>query len=265
MERVMAVYDALAAEYQHGMARVTGLHAADIVDALALSPGARVLDLAAGTGALTEALAGCAASPSLVIAADISGGMLGFARQRLTGRSHVCYALAAAESLPFADRSFDAVACAFGIQHMADTGAALAGMRRVLRPGGRCAVAVWDVVGRDIKTPINEAFAALNASQPLSPVQESWAASGALAGKLLAAGFDTVDVVSSAGTLSVADLDEWWHAVTSGRLGDRLRAAGAEHAARVRAEAYRRAEGFAARDDSGWRFPSAALVAIGIG
>lgn len=264
LEGAMAVYDALATEYEHGMARVTGLHAGDIVDALALRPGARVLDVAAGTGAITEILAAAAGADGAVVAADISAGMLSFARQRLRDQACIRYVLAAAESLPFAERSFDAVTCGFGIQHMADSDAALRSMCRVLRPGGRCAVSVWDAVGRDIKTPINEAFSALSCSRPLSPGQETWASPGALAGRLEAAGFCSVEVRPSAGWLTVVDIKEWWQAVTSGRLGDRLRAAGPEHAARVREEAYRRAERFADRDGAGWRFPSSALVAVGV-
>jgi hypothetical protein len=123
---------------------------------------------------------------------------------------------------------------------------------------------VWDVVGRDIKTPINEAFASLNESQSLSPVQDSWAAEGTLVRRVEAAGFCDVVVRPSAGGLSVSGLDEWWQTVTSGRLGDRLRAAGEEQAERVRVDAYRRAVRFSVRDDSGWRFPSAALVAVGV-
>jgi SAM-dependent methyltransferase len=176
----------------------------------------------------------------------------------------MCYVIAAGETLPFADSVFDAVACGFGVQHMADVGLALRSMRRVLRPGGRCAIAVWDVVGKDIKTPINEAFAALNQSQSLSPVQDMWSAVGALARRLETAGFCQVEIQSSTGWLHVADLDEWWQAVTSGRLGDRLRAAGEEQSDRVREDAYRRAERFGARDGAGWRFPSAAVVAVGM-
>jgi ubiquinone/menaquinone biosynthesis C-methylase UbiE len=260
----VAVYDALAAEYERGMARITGLHAVDIVDSLAIGPGARVLDLAAGTGSITDVLAGRVGVDGVVVAVDISAGMLGYARRRLVDRPAVRFILGAGESLPFADGVFDAVACAFGIQHMADADAALRSMRRVLRSGGRCAIAVWDVVGRDIKTPINEAFAAVNESRSLSPIQDVWSAAGTLARRLEAAGFCDVEVRASAGWLSVSGLDEWWQTVTSGRLGDRLRAAGVGQAERVREDAYRRAERFGTRDGAGWRFPSAALVGVGV-
>ena len=134
----------------------------------------------------------------------------------------------------------------------------------VAASGGRCAIAVWDIVGRDIKTPINEAFAAVNDSQSLSPVQDTWSAEGVLARRVKAAGFCDIEVRSSTGLLRVSELDEWWQTVTSGRLGDRIRMAGAVQAEQIRDEAYRLAEQFGDRDGAGWRFPSAALVAVGV-
>jgi ubiquinone/menaquinone biosynthesis C-methylase UbiE len=261
----MAVYDALAERYQYGMARITGLHAGDIVQALALQPGGRALDIAAGTGAITGTLAERVGSGGLVIAADIAPAMLAIARRRLGELfPWVSYLLTSAQSPGICDASLDGVSCGFGIQHMADPAAALRAMRSVLRPGGRCAVAVWAEVGRDIKSPISEAFASLSGSGLLPPAQETWSSPGFLVRMFLDAGFEDVHELQSEGCLAVGDIDEWWDAVTSGRLGDRLRALGAAQAARVREEAYRRAEGFAQREGDGWRFPSAAIVVRGV-
>ena len=260
----MAVYDALAETYQHGMARVTGLHAHDIVAALELRPGARALDVAAGTGAVTTPLAEAVGADGLAVAADVALEMLSVARRRLHEQlPQVRYLLASGEALP-AHRAFDGVSCGFGIQHMTDSDAALRSMRGALKPGGRCAVAVWAEPGRDIKTPIGEAFAALSPSRPLSPVQELWSTPGVLAGKLMAAGFTAVEERLSTGVLRVRDIDEWWEAVTSGGTRNRLLAVGAEQAARVRDEAHRRAERFASRHAGGWAFPSAAVLVIGV-
>ncbi|MGH2588207.1 MAG: hypothetical protein ACRDJE_25085, partial [Dehalococcoidia bacterium] len=105
---------------------------------------------------------------------------------------------------------------------------------------------------------------ALNRESQLSPGQVTWSTPGFLAERLRNAGFVDVDEQLSEGWLPVATLDEWWDAVTSGRLGDRLRAIGPEGAARVRQDACRRAERFAVRDGDGWRFPSAALIGVGV-
>jgi ubiquinone/menaquinone biosynthesis C-methylase UbiE len=261
----MAVYDQLAQQYQHGMARITGLHAHDLVQAAALRPGGRALDIAAGTGAITGPVAERVGPDGLVVAADIAPGMLAIARRRLQGRfPWVSYALSSAESLAVRDAAFDGITCGFGIQHMADPDTALRSMRAALCPSGRCAVAVWAEVGKDIKTPISEAFAAISGSDLLPPAQEGWSSPGFLAEKLCNAGFKDVRELQSQGCLAVRDIDEWWDAVTSGRLGDRLRALGPANAARVREDAYRLAETFAERDGDGWRFPSAAIVVCGV-
>jgi ubiquinone/menaquinone biosynthesis C-methylase UbiE len=260
----MAVYDALADQYQHGMARITGLHAHDLVQAAALRPGGRALDIATGTGAITGPVAERIGPDGLVVAADIAPGMLAIARRRLHDRyPWVGYALSSAESLAVRDACFDGVTCGFGVQHMADPDTALRAMRAALRPGGRCAVAVWAALGKDIKTPISEAVAAVSGSG-LLPAQDGWSSPGVLARKLRDAGFKDVRELQSEGYLAVRDIDEWWDAVTSGRLGDRLRAIGPANVARAREDAYRRAETFATRDGGGWRFPSAAIVACGV-
>ncbi|MFI6868080.1 demethylmenaquinone methyltransferase [Nocardia sp. NPDC050406] len=101
--------------------------------ALALRPGERVLDLAAGTGVSTVDLA---KSGAWVVAADFSQGMLAAGRHR-----EVPMVAADAMALPFADDSFDAVTIAYGLRNVADPDLALREMLRVTKPGGRLVVA----------------------------------------------------------------------------------------------------------------------------
>jgi demethylmenaquinone methyltransferase/2-methoxy-6-polyprenyl-1,4-benzoquinol methylase len=103
---------------------------------LALDRGARVLDLAAGTGVSTAELARGA---GLAVACDFSLGMLraGHARKR---RRHLPFVAGDATHLPFADASFDAVVISFGLRNISDVAAALREMARVVRPGGRLVV-----------------------------------------------------------------------------------------------------------------------------
>lgn len=97
-------------------------------------PG-RVLDVATGTGDL--ALAIQRACPGAeVTGSDFSPGMLDHAKRRGVARTVVADALA----MPFGDGGFDVVTVAFGLRNMADWGAALREMRRVLRPGGHLLV-----------------------------------------------------------------------------------------------------------------------------
>jgi demethylmenaquinone methyltransferase/2-methoxy-6-polyprenyl-1,4-benzoquinol methylase len=99
---------------------------------LALAPGQKVLDVAAGTAVSTVALA---ESGAWCVAADFSLGMLRRGRHR-----QVPKVAADALRLPFADGVFDAVTVSFGLRNMADTVAALGELRRVVRPGGRLVV-----------------------------------------------------------------------------------------------------------------------------
>ncbi len=102
-------------------------------NALALRPGERVLDLAAGTGVSTVDLA---KSGAWVVAADFSQGMLAAGRHR-----RVPMVAADAMALPFEDESFDAVTIAYGLRNVSDPDLALREMLRVTKPGGRLAVA----------------------------------------------------------------------------------------------------------------------------
>ncbi|MRH87084.1 demethylmenaquinone methyltransferase [Nocardia sp. SYP-A9097] len=101
--------------------------------ALALRPGERVLDLAAGTGVSTLELS---KSGAWCVAADFSQGMLAAGRFR-----GVPMVAGDAMALPFADESFDAVTISYGLRNVADPDLALREMLRVTKPGGRLVVA----------------------------------------------------------------------------------------------------------------------------
>lgn len=99
----------------------------------------RILDVAAGTGDLTIAMAGRIPGAK-VTGGDISEGMLRIGRQKaeaggLAGR--VEFVRADAEALPFADGGFDIVTAAFGVRNFQDIPAGLGEMHRVLKPGGQ--------------------------------------------------------------------------------------------------------------------------------
>ncbi|MGP5694625.1 demethylmenaquinone methyltransferase [Brachybacterium alimentarium] len=105
-----------------------------MVDALDIQPGDEVLDLAAGTGTSSTAIARAGAR---VVAADFSLGMMTEGRRR---GAPVPFIGADAQSLPFADGSFDAAVISFGLRNVQTPERALAEMVRVVRPGGRVVV-----------------------------------------------------------------------------------------------------------------------------
>ena len=86
---------------------------------------------------------------------DINEGMLAVARRKAPG---IEWRHGAAEALPFDDAAFDVVVSQFGLMFFQDRAKAIGEMLRVLRPGGRLAVAVWDSLDR---TPAYRAFVGL--------------------------------------------------------------------------------------------------------
>jgi ubiquinone/menaquinone biosynthesis C-methylase UbiE len=100
-------------------------------------PGAKLLDVASGPGYVAAE----AARRGLdAIGADIADNMVNEARRRFAG---VRFDIADAEDLQYADLSFDAVTCAFGMLHFPRPGKAVAEAYRVLRSGGQFAFSVW--------------------------------------------------------------------------------------------------------------------------
>jgi ubiquinone/menaquinone biosynthesis C-methylase UbiE len=120
-----------------------------MVDAIALQPGERVLELAAGLGETGLLAAELVAPGGTVLISDQAEAMLDGARARARelGIANVEFEVLNAEWIDLPLASVDAVLCRFGYMLMTDAGAALAETRRVLRPGaGRLALAVWDAV-----------------------------------------------------------------------------------------------------------------------
>ncbi len=121
-----------------------GLHRAWKRFALELSgvrEGARVLDVASGSGDLAAAFARRAGASGQVVMTDINAAMLRVGRDKLLDRGLTApLALCDAEELPFPSNTFDCVSVAFGLRNMTHKEAALAEMTRVARPGGRVLV-----------------------------------------------------------------------------------------------------------------------------
>jgi len=117
----------------------------------------RVLEVACGTGIVTKALREAMPAGATLVATDLSEGMVAFARGRLTASSGIEFRPADACALPFADASFDAVACQFGIMFVPDKAVAFREARRVLAPGGTFLFSVWDSLERNPLSKIAQA------------------------------------------------------------------------------------------------------------
>lgn len=193
-DQVAARYDLTNAVLSLGQAR-SWRYA--VADALALRPGERVLDLAAGTATSSAAFA---RSGATVVGCDFSLGML-----RAGLRRGVPLVAGDALELPFADGAFDAVTMSFGLRNTADVDTALQELRRVTRPGGRFVLcefssptyrpfrAVYtNYLIRALPTIARRVSSDPAAYEYLAESIRAWPDQGALAGRLQRAGWSAV-------------------------------------------------------------------------
>lgn len=117
--------------------------------AAALAP-ARILETAAGTGVVTEALHR-ALPDADIVATDLNPPMLEQAARRVSS-ANVTFQQADALALPFDDGTFDLVVCQFGVMFFPDKVKGNAEARRVLRDGGKYLLVIWDRVDRNLAT-----------------------------------------------------------------------------------------------------------------
>ena len=118
-------------------------YAADIAQRLASRLPTRVLEIAAGTGVVTRALASALPERTPIVATDLNQAMLDQAIKTGTSRP-VEWRQADAVQLPFGDAAFDTVVCQFGAMFFPDKAKAFSEARRVLRPRGVFIFNVWD-------------------------------------------------------------------------------------------------------------------------
>ena len=160
--RVAGVFDSVASRYDlMNDLMSAGLHRLWKRFAVAQSfvtPGARVLDIAGGTGDLARLFAERVGARGEVILTDINATMLAAGRDRLLDAGRIIPVVRCdGERLPFPSDRFDCVSIAFGLRNMTRKDAALAEMYRVLRPGGRLLVLEFSRVWRPL-APLYDSY-----------------------------------------------------------------------------------------------------------
>ena len=186
-----------------------------MIDALALAPGQRVLELAAGPGDVGFLAAELIAPGGTLICSDGAEAMLEVARVRAgeAGIDNVEFARLELEWIDLPTAGVDAALCRFGIMLVVDPPAAAQEIRRVVRPGGRVALAVWDLgEANPWATVPGRALVDLGFATPPDrdgPGMFRLAAPGALAQLLESAGFEDVRVQAVPVERSYADLDAY--------------------------------------------------------
>ena len=155
---VKGVFDSVASRYDimndlmsGGMHRLWKRYTIQHANA---RPGHVILDLAGGTGDLAREFARIVGERGRVVLADINAAMLEHGRRRLVDAGiagNVELAQVDAETLPFADNTFDRISIAFGLRNVTDKEGALAEMNRVLKPGGKVLILEFSEPSRAIK------------------------------------------------------------------------------------------------------------------
>ena len=221
-EELLARWDSMAAGWKATRANFqrTMLPVSQwLVEAIHPQPGHRVLELAAGladTGLLAAELV---APGGTVLITDGSENMVAAAREHAeeVGATNVELRTMQAEWIDLPTASVDGVICRFGYMLLVDPETALRETRRVLKPGGRVALAVWDALDRNPWMKVlREALVARGLAQaavPDGPGPFALGSEAAVAELLETAGFEDLEVEALDLLVGAESLDAWWDQV----------------------------------------------------
>ncbi|MCK0196554.1 methyltransferase domain-containing protein [Ancylobacter sp. 6x-1] len=171
----------------------------------------RLLETAAGTGAVTRRMAAVLAQDARIVATDLNPAMLEVGA-RVAPEPCISWQQADALALPFAEAGFDAVVCAFGLMFFPDRVRGLAEARRVLVPGGTLLLSVWDTIATNLPAAaVTQALAAEFPDDPplfLARTPHGHSSLDRLRAEMAEAGFATFAAEVVTGTAHAAALPE---------------------------------------------------------
>lgn len=183
-------------------------YAADLAARLASLHPTAVLETAAGSGALTRAMAARLPAAARITATDLNQPMLDVAASLSANDPRISWLACDATVLPFTDASFDAVVCQFGVMFFPDKPKGFAEAARVLRKGGSFLFNVWDrIAANDFIATATDVLADRFPDDPptfMARVPHGHFNTKLLSDQLLAAGFARVDVEAITHTSTVA-------------------------------------------------------------
>ncbi len=213
-----------AEAYQRLMGRWSGLLAEALIDFAGLDEGDRVLDVGCGTGSLALALA-ARAQPAAITGIDIAAPYIAYAAAR-SADPRLDFRVGDAVALDLPAGSFDRTLSQLALNFMSDPSRAIAGMRRVTRPGGAVAAAVWDFPGGlvyqrifwDTAAALDPAADAARARHYSSPLTGP----GQLAAAFREAGLRDIGEGSLTIRIEYRDFADYWEPIENaqGPVGD---------------------------------------------
>jgi SAM-dependent methyltransferase len=238
-----------------------------MIEQLSLQPGQEVLELAAGPGDTGFLAAELVAPGGKLISSDATEGMLEVARERARqmGVENVEFKQLQLEWIDLPTAAVDAVLCRWGYMLIVDPATALGETRRVLRPGGRLALAVWDVPQKNPWATISSRAlideGAVSPPEPGGPGMFALAEPGVLEGMLEEAGFTDVLVEAVEFDRLYESFEDYWAETLdlSQMVSEALEPLSEDQRAAVRARVRALAESF--NGDRGLLLPGSSLVA----
>ena len=235
----------------------------------ALRPGDRVLELACGPGGAGLAAAELVAPAGTVVFSDIAAEMTKIASARAAARGlvNVTACVRDLERIDDPDSSYDVVLCREGLMLVPDPARAVREIRRVLRPGGRTAVAVWGPRERNpwLTVMFDAISAQLGCPVPPTGIPGPFSLQEAdrLASLLVNGGLSEVAVVEVPVALRASSFDAWWDGrrALAGPLTKILASVPTDAVEAMNGRAREAAQQY--ETPRGLEFPGVALVASG--
>lgn len=134
--------------YEDNLKFIFGPYAEDLAGRAEVTKQTEILELACGTGQVTQQLLARFGNDLTITATDLSPDMLAIAIEKLRG-ANVVWNTVDMCAIPYEDEKFDLVICQFGIMFAPDKSKALQEMRRVLKPGGKLLFSTWGLLGKN--------------------------------------------------------------------------------------------------------------------
>ena len=215
--KAAATYNAAADFFDHPANTFWERFGRRTIELLGLNAGERVLDVCCGSGASAIPAAQAVGPTGSVVGVDLAENLLELARTK--ARKHdlanVQFESGDMTALRFADDSFDAVVCVFGIFFVPEMEVALRELKRVLRPAGRMAITTW---GPRLFEPVNTVF--WNEVREIRPELykgfNPWdriCTEDGLRSLLAEVGLTRIDVLSEPGSQPINEPEDWWSMV----------------------------------------------------
>ena len=213
-DQLEKTYNAAADHYDHPALSFWNRFGRRTVERLPLAPGMEVLDVCCGMGGSALPAAERVGSSGHVVAVDLAQNLLDKGARRTVerGLTNIEFRRGDLERLPFADQSFDAVICVFGIFFVPDLEGAVRGLWRLVRPGGYLAITIW---GAKMFEPADEKFweAVRQADPELFRSIKPWnkiVEPDPLCALLVECGVSDPVVVAEPGTHPLNTPEDWW-------------------------------------------------------